>query len=180
MGEGRGPTGILRRSGRRRLTDALLAALAPVVACGVVLGGLAVWVGSGNAGRPARVEVVGAGRVLLPYGDTRDTAAFFRISNPGDVDDRLVGVTSASGAGGDVELSRHRSAGGGAAYRETVVSAVVPARETLTMSPHGLAVTLRAGEGWRAGDRVPFTLDFRRSGRIEVVAVVVRPGEGSL
>ncbi|GAA3876186.1 copper chaperone PCu(A)C [Streptomyces lacrimifluminis] len=168
----------LWRPTRRRLTDTLLAGLAPVAACGVALGGLTTWVGSGNAGSPARIEVT-AGRVFLPYGDTRDTAAFFRISNSGDGEDRLVGITS-SVLGGDITLSRHRTRDGTVAYRETVGSAVVPANDSLTMSPHGLDVTVRAEEGWRAGDLVPFTLHFQRGGRIEVLAIVVRPGEGSL
>jgi copper(I)-binding protein len=168
----------LWRPTRRRLTDTLLAALTPVAACTVALGALTTWFGSGNAGSPARIEVT-SGRVFLPYGDTRDTAAFFRISNSGGADDRLVDVTS-SALGGDSTLSRHRTTGGGVAYRNSVGSAVVPAYGSLTMSPHGLDVTVRARQGWRAGDLVPFTLHFQRSGRIKVVAVVIRPGEGSL
>ncbi|NGO12664.1 copper chaperone PCu(A)C [Streptomyces sp. HC44] len=171
-------TGHVWRPSRRRLTDSLLAALAPVAACSVALGGLTTWVGSGSAGIPARIEVT-AGRVFLPYGDSRDTAAFFRISNSGDAEDRLVEVTS-SALGGDIALSRHRTTGGGAAYGERVDSAAVPAHDVLTMTPHGLDVTVRAGAGWRAGDLVPFTLHFERSGRIKILAVVVRPGEGSL
>ncbi|MFJ8504689.1 copper chaperone PCu(A)C [Streptomyces avermitilis] len=168
----------LWRPSRRRLTDTVRAALAPVAACSVALGALTTWVGSGNAGSPARIEVT-SGRVFLPYGDTRDTAAFFSISNSGGAEDRLLDVTS-SAVGGDITLSRHRATGGGAAYRDPVGSAAIPAHDSLTMSPHGLDVTVRAGAGWRAGDLVPFTLSFQRSGPIEIVAVVVRPGEGAL
>jgi copper(I)-binding protein len=160
------------RPTRRRLTDTLLAALAPVAACSVALGGLTTWVGSGKAGSPARIEVT-PGRVFLPYGDTRETAAFFEISNSGSADDRLVKVTSSAGSA--IALSRHRATTGGAAYRADVGSASVPAGGGLTMSPHGLDVTLRAEAGWQAGDIVPFTLHFERSGRIETIAVVVRP-----
>ncbi|MGW0333682.1 copper chaperone PCu(A)C [Streptomyces sp. NPDC003011] len=168
----------LWRPTRRRLTDSLLAALAPVAVCGVALGGLTTWVGFGNAGSPARIEVT-SGRVFLPYGNVRETAAFFRISNSGGAEDRLVDVTS-SALDGAIALSRHRSSGGGAAYREPVDSAAVPARVGLTMSPHSLDVTVPARPGWHAGDLVPFTLHFQRGGPIKVVAVVVRPGEGSL
>ncbi|MHA5053711.1 copper chaperone PCu(A)C [Streptomyces sp. SD15] len=169
----------LWRPTRRRLTDTLLAALAPVAACGVALGGLTTWVGSGNAGNPPRIEVT-AGRVFLPYGDNRDTTAFFRISNSGDADDRLVGVSSSATGGGDIALSRHGTTGGGRAYREPVDSALVPAHAGLTMSPHGLDTTVRARAGWRAGDLVPFTLTFRHGGRIKVLAVVVRPSDDPL
>ncbi|WP_128430206.1 copper chaperone PCu(A)C [Streptomyces cyaneus] len=164
------------RPTRRRIADGLLAALAPITACGVALGGLTTWVGSGNAGSPARIAVTD-GRVFLPYGDVRDTAAFFRITNSGGTDDRLLKVTSSTGRG-DATLSRHRMTSGRMAYAETVDSARVPAGGILAMSPYGLDVTLRAQPGWQTGTYVPFTLHFEYGGRIEVQAVVVRPGQG--
>ncbi|MFI6007809.1 copper chaperone PCu(A)C [Streptomyces sp. NPDC051243] len=160
---------------RRRVTDGLLAALAPIAACGVALGGLTAWVNSGGAGSPARIAVTD-GRVFLPYGDVRDTAAFFRITNTGGADDRLLKVTS-SAVGGETALSRHRMTSGHMAYAQTVDSARVPAGDGLAMSPFGLDVTLRANAGWRPGDVVPFTLHFEHGGRVEASAVVVRPGE---
>ncbi|MPY61633.1 copper chaperone PCu(A)C [Streptomyces spongiae] len=161
------------RPTRRRLADALRAALAPVAACSVALGGLTTWALSGNA-VTARIAVTDA-HVYLPYGNTRDTAAFFRITNSGGAGDRLLKVTMA-GAGGGTELSRHRMTSGRAAYAETVDSAEVPAGASLAMSPSGLDVTLRAKPGWREFDFVPFTLHFQRSGRVEALAIVVRPG----
>ncbi|WP_328429377.1 copper chaperone PCu(A)C [Streptomyces sp. NBC_00443] len=163
------------RPTRRRITEGLLAALAPVAACGVALAGLTTWVGSGSAGSPARIAVTD-GRVFLPYGDVRDTAAFFRITNSGGADDRLLKVTS-SAVDGDLALSRHRMTGGRMAYAETVDSARVPAGGGLAMSPYGLDVTLRSDSGWQTGTYVPFTLHFEHGGRIEVQAVVIRPGE---
>lgn len=165
----------LWRPTRRRLTDTLLVALAPVTVCGLALGGLTTWVGAGKAGGPARIAVTN-GRVLLPYGETTETAAFFDIANTGDVDDRLVEVTS-SGAGGDIALSRHRMIGSGAASREEVASAAVRAGGELSMSPKDLDVTLRAGADWQEGDLVPFTLRFEDSEPVKVLAVVVRPGD---
>ncbi|MFE6288112.1 copper chaperone PCu(A)C [Streptomyces sp. NPDC057877] len=163
------------RPTRRRLTDSLLTALAPVAACGIALGGLTAWVGAGQAGSPARIAVSN-GRVFLPYGDTTDTAAFFDISHRGGAGDRLVKVTS-SATGGQLALSAHRMADGGAsAYKDDVDSVAVPAGRQLSMSPSGVDVTLRAGAGWQVGDLVPFTLHFERSGAVSVLAVVVRPG----
>ncbi|ANS62446.1 hypothetical protein SLINC_0222 [Streptomyces lincolnensis] len=164
----------LWRPTRRRVTGSLIAALAPVAACSVALGGLTTWVARGNAGSPARIAVTD-GRVLLPFGGARDTAAFFRIANSGGADDRLLRVTS-SATGGDATLSRHRMAGARAAYGQTVDSAAVPAGDGLAMSPFGTDVTVRAKETWREGDLVPFTLHFARSGRITALAVVVLPG----
>ncbi|WP_329546139.1 copper chaperone PCu(A)C [Streptomyces sp. NBC_01356] len=163
------------RPTRRRLTDTLLAALAPVAVCSLALGGLTTWVGAGKAGSPARI-VVSSGRVFLPYGDSTETAAFFDVSNPGGADDRLVEVTS-SATGGEIAISRHSTAGSGAARKEAVSSAPIPAGGELSMSPHGLDVVLRARTGWRAGDLVPFTLHFEHSGAIETIAVVVRPSD---
>ncbi|MFI1209768.1 copper chaperone PCu(A)C [Streptomyces sp. NPDC020802] len=168
----------LWRPTRRRVNDTLIAALAPVAACGVALGGLTTWVTQGNAGSPARIAVTD-GRVFLSFSSTRETSAFFRITNSGGADDRLLKVTS-SATGGDAALSRHRMAGTQAAYGQTVVSAAVPAGESLAMSPFGTDVTVRAREAWREGDLVPFTLHFARSGRIETLAVVVRPGTGGV
>lgn len=163
------------RPSRRRIRDGLLAALAPIAACSVALGGLTTWVNSGAAGSPPRIAVT-EGRVFLPYGDVRESAAFFRITNTGGADDRLLKVTS-SAVGGEGTLSRHRMTSGRMAYAETVHSARVPAGGSLAMTPFGLDVTLRAKPGWRAGDLVPFTLHFEHGGRVEVSAVVVRPGE---
>ncbi|WP_326654227.1 MULTISPECIES: copper chaperone PCu(A)C [unclassified Streptomyces] len=161
------------RPTRRRFTDILLAALAPVAACSVALGGLTTWVGAGNAGTPARIDV-DPGRVYLPDGDSRYTAAFFVIANSGNAEDRLTAVTS-SAVLGEITVPRHSSIGSGAAYRDGVNSATVPAGSEQSMSQYGLNLTLRPKSGWRAGDIVPFTLHFEHSGRIETVAVVVRP-----
>lgn len=159
---------------RHRLAKALRAALAPVAASSLALGGLTTWVTAGKAGSPARLSVT-SGRVFLPYGDSTQSAAFFDITNSGGADDRLVEVTSAA-TGGEIELSRHRMVGRTAASRQSVSSLTVRAGGRLSMSPGGPAVTMRSGAGWRAGDLVPFTLRFERSGAIRTLAVVVRPG----
>ncbi|MFH0517631.1 copper chaperone PCu(A)C [Streptomyces sp. M41] len=165
-----------QRPNRRRIADGLLAALAPVTACSIALGGLTTWVTYGAAGSPARIAVT-EGRVFLPYGEVRDTAAFFRITNSGGADDRLLKVTSPAAESGTA-LSRHRMISASAATARTVDSARVPAGGTLAMSPFGLDVTLRARPGWQEGTFVPFTLHFERAGRIDVQAIVVRPGGG--
>jgi hypothetical protein len=165
----------LWRPTRRRLTDTLLAALAPVAACGLALGGLSMWTAYGNAGSPARIAVTES-QVLLPYGDNRDTAAFFRITNSGGSADRLLKVTSTE-ADGAVTLSRHRMTGGRSASAQTVASVTVPAGDSLAMSPNSLDVTVPAKTGWQSGDLVTFTLHFEHSGAVKTLAVVVRAGQ---
>lgn len=73
-------------------------------------------------------------------------------------------------------LSRHESAGSGADFMRMVDSAEIPAGDTLVMSPSSLEVMVTVKARWQVGDTVPFTLHFRHGGRIESVAVVVRPG----
>nr|WP_242436033.1 copper chaperone PCu(A)C [Streptomyces sp. Root369] len=97
------------------------------------------------------------------------------MRNLGGADDRLVGVTP-SGAEGEAELSRHLMTGSSAASRQSVASVAVRAGEELSMSPKSLDVTLRSKAGWRAGDLVPFTLQFEHSASIRTIAVVIRPG----
>ncbi|MFG2545146.1 copper chaperone PCu(A)C [Streptomyces sp. NPDC048594] len=161
---------------RRRLTDAASAALAPFCAAVLALGALSVWTAYGHAGGPPRIEVTDA-RLYLPSSGIPETAAFFTIGNGGGAQDRLVEVTSPE-VTGDITLSRHRMTPGGAAYRQETEALPVPAGAGLDMSPHTSDVTVPAREGWRDGDLVPFTLRFEHSGRIEAVAVVVRPGAG--
>ncbi|MEU3830182.1 copper chaperone PCu(A)C [Streptomyces sp. NPDC029080] len=173
-------TGLLvrlsaRLAERPRLTDSLLAALVPVAASSLALAALTAWVGTGNAGSPPRVRVT-EGRVLLPIAGSAETAAFFRITNEGGSSDRLVGVTS-SGAPGGVHLSGHRMGSGATAYRIPLDSVGIGAGESLSMSPHGVDLTVAVPAGqWRAGDLVSFTLTFSRSGPVKLPAVVVRPG----
>ncbi|WSK58913.1 copper chaperone PCu(A)C [Streptomyces sp. NBC_01281] len=171
------PTAVLGDD-RRRLRDAALAVLVPVAACSVTLAFLTTWVRTGEAGGPAHVTVT-EGRLLMPSAGVPETAVFFRIGNDGGSADRLLSVTSPDVRGG-ATLTRHRMTGGGAAYRETIESVAIPEGTALAMSPDGVDLTVTAGTArWRPGDLVPFTLDFRRGGRIEVFAVVVRPGTAS-
>ncbi|WP_058047724.1 copper chaperone PCu(A)C [Streptomyces roseifaciens] len=153
------------------LTAAGRAALVPVLACAVTLGGLCAWTASGAAGRPPAVTVENA-RVLLPLGRD-DTAAFFRVRNDGDVDDELVGVDAPTAGGAMLSRTVGKK---GAGTMQMVRSATVPAGGTLEMSPHGLDVMVSAPPRLKLGDRLPFVLKFRGAGAVQVEAEVVRPG----
>ncbi|MGW4881878.1 copper chaperone PCu(A)C [Streptomyces sp. NPDC004262] len=168
--------GVSRLKGLRgrRLRDGALAALVPVAACSVALAGLTAWTGAGRAGTPAVIRVQ-EGKVLLPSAGVPETAAFFHIVNEGGSADTLVGVT-ARRAGGEVTLSQHRMKQGNAAYRSAIDTVSVEAGDTLAMSPSGVDLTVPVpSAGWESGDLVSFTLEFRRSGPVEALAVVVRP-----
>ncbi|MCP9207960.1 copper chaperone PCu(A)C [Streptomyces cucumeris] len=154
------------------LRTALAPALAPVVACALALLGLVTWTASGAAGSPAAVAVARA-RVLLPS-NPEATAAFFDLRNTGGAEDELLRVTTPLA---DSAMLSRRIVRRGAGSMRMVSSARVPARTTLRMSAEELDVMLRPAPGrLRAGDRVPFVLHFRESGRVRVEAVAVRPG----
>lgn len=147
--------------------------------CVVALGGLSAWTAAGYAGSPAKIAVQKS-RVLLPVIPGSSTNAYFRIVNTGGAPDRLRSVSSPSVAS-DIELTAHRMTSMSGAYRERTESIGIPAYGEVDMSPFGTAVTLPAGKTWREGDRISFTLDFERTGRITVDAVVrpVTLGTGS-
>ncbi|WP_329618660.1 copper chaperone PCu(A)C [Streptomyces sp. S465] len=86
------------------------------------------------------------------------------------------GRTTGCPVGRPTSWSRHAAARG-AASGQIADSLPVPAGGTLDMSPFTSDVTVPATARWRAGDRVPFTLRFEHSGRVEASAVVVRPGD---
>ncbi|MFI6685720.1 copper chaperone PCu(A)C [Streptomyces sp. NPDC050485] len=164
------------RLARRRFADGVAAALVPVAACAVALGGLTAWTGAGLARTQARIEV-SDGRVFLPSGQARETAVFFRISNTGGSADRLTNVTSpVTGAG---MLARElRTADGRAGSMAVLDSVTLPAGAALDMAPGGTDVMVQGDARWRAGDRVPFVLHFERGVSVAVEAVVIRPGTG--
>ncbi|MFI9722206.1 copper chaperone PCu(A)C [Streptomyces sp. NPDC052396] len=152
---------------------ALRAALVPLGACALTLGGLGAWTASGAAGHPAEVTASGA-RVLLPFG-TDDTAAFVRLRNNGDEDDRLLDVDAPSADGAMLSRTVTRNA---VSHMEMVQSAVIRAHGSLTMSPHDLDIMITRPPRLRLGDRLPLVLTFARSGVVRVTAEVVRPGNG--
>ncbi|WP_427924917.1 cation transporter [Streptomyces sp. cg40] len=158
---------------------AALAALVPLAACAVALAGPTAWTSTGKAGTPARIRVTD-GRLVLPSTGAAETSAYFRVANEGGSADCLIRVAS-PGAPGGIALSRHRMTEGDAAYDTTIDSVGIAAGDSLAMSLSGVGLTVSAASGqWRSGDLVPVTFEFRRSGRVTVPAVVVRPDSVSL
>lgn len=113
--------------------------------------------------------------IYQSFGSTPETAAFFTLTNDGGSADRLVRVTSPDTTEPPA-LSEHRMTSSNGAYRQRVDSVLVPARDGLTMNPHGNDVTVRPKSPLRPGEVVPFTLHFAHGKPLRVNAVVVRPG----
>ncbi len=144
-------------------------------ACAVTLGGLTAWAASGAAGRPANVHVTNA-RLILPFVTGDQTAALFRLTNPGASGDELTAVTSPETGPARLGRSVVRS---GAGTMSMLPSVEVPAHGTLSMSPQGLDVMVDDPRPLHVGQRVPFVLYFRDSGPVRVTAVVVRPQDAT-
>ncbi|MEU2420715.1 hypothetical protein ABZ619_06660 [Streptomyces sp. NPDC007851] len=103
------------------------------------------------------------------------------MANRGGSDDSLIRVTSRDVPGG-ITLVRHRMNDRNGAYRAAVGSVGTPAGDSLAMSPRRVDLTVSAPAGkrsWSSGALVPFTLEFRHSRRVKVLAVVARPGSFS-
>uniref|UniRef100_A0AAU3GQH7 Copper chaperone PCu(A)C n=1 Tax=Streptomyces sp. NBC_01401 TaxID=2903854 RepID=A0AAU3GQH7_9ACTN len=156
-----------------RLRTSLTAVGVPVLACGTALAGLGAWTANGHAGSPPHVAVTEA-YVYRPTGPTPETAAFFTLTNDGGSADRLVHIASADTVAAP-RLSEHRMTPSGGAYRQPVDSVTVPAEDGLTMTPHGVDVTVRPKGTWRPGEKVSFTLRFAHGRPLTIRAVVVRP-----
>ncbi|WP_030264115.1 copper chaperone PCu(A)C [Streptomyces sp. NRRL B-24484] len=147
------------------------AALPPVAAATAVLVLLFGWTFLGRAGRPAPV-VAGEGRILVPASGAA-TAAFFVLRNPGDLPDELTGASW--GPAGRVVLKRHVHRGATGSW-EPVAGLAVPARSEVRMSVEGVDLLVVRPPALRAGERVEFTLHFRRGPDVRVRAVAVSPG----
>ncbi|MFI8520114.1 copper chaperone PCu(A)C [Streptomyces sp. NPDC085481] len=165
------------RYDRTGLADAVRTGAVALLVGVAGVSGLSAWALAGHAGSPARIEVR-EGRLLLPAVPGSPTNAYFAVVNTGGAPDRLVAATvlTATTATSAAEITQHRMNEVNGAYREDGGALTVPARTAVAMSPFGPALTVRASPLWRPGDRVTFVLDFERTGRVTVDAVVTPLG----
>ncbi|MCS0637595.1 copper chaperone PCu(A)C [Streptomyces sp. LP05-1] len=153
----------------RPAVRALRPALVPLGACLVTLLLLTAYTATGAAGTgPARIAVT-RGRVFVPPNSER-TSAYFDIGNTGAGADTLELVSSP--ALGSVMVSR-RLVANGAGRMVSAGPLTIPAGGAVRMSPYDVNVMITYPPALEPGDKVPFDLWFRASGRIRVDAVVV-------
>ena len=150
--------------------SALRSALAPVVAGALTLGGLSAWAATGHAGRPARIGIEDAW-VMAPAAP--QTAAYFTLTDTGDVADELLAVRTPISE--TAMLSRQVDQAG-AGRMEMTENLMIPAHGRVRMTPFTLNVMLQPRVPLPIGHRVPFTLVFRHSGTVHTTAVVRPPG----
>ncbi|MGW3042118.1 copper chaperone PCu(A)C [Kitasatospora sp. NPDC001159] len=145
----------------------------PVGATALALTLLTGWTAVGGAGAPRPVEA-DAGWVLLPTaGAASATAAFFTVRNLGDVPDELTGASWEFGV--PITLKRHLHQGAAGRW-EPVAALPVPTRGELAMSPEDADLMIAAPPPLKPGQWVGFTLTFRRSPPLRLVARVLPPG----
>ncbi len=114
-----------------------------------------------------------ASRPSLP---NRPMAAYMAISNDGAVNDELVGAYSPDFKA--IELHRMMDHDG-VMKMEQLDVIPIPADETTTLEPGGLHMMLFGAEtAFKEGDSFPVTLEFVKSGPIEVVVNVEKRSHG--
>ncbi|MEZ3181818.1 copper chaperone PCu(A)C [Streptomyces pimonensis] len=156
-----------------RLTGgALRAVLVPLGTCVAVLLLLTAYTATGAAGEPPARISVSNGRIFMPSNST-STAAFFDISNTGAGEDTLESVSSPDLG---VTMLGRRVTKDGAGHMESLEALTIPARSRVNMTPYTVDVMILNPPSLRPGDKVPFDLWFRSSGRVRVDAVAVPPG----
>lgn len=128
--------------------------------------GVLVLVGCGPG--TSKISVADA---LVPVPGTADTAAIYlTITNDGDLDDRLVKVSTPR-----AELTTlHQSSvdADGRATMSGVGSVKIPAGESVDLSPGGLHLMMMQPDALADGDTVDLTLTFEHAGTVKVTAEV--------
>ncbi|GAA2628643.1 copper chaperone PCu(A)C [Actinomadura fulvescens] len=143
---------------------------ATLAAGGAALVLLTAWTATGQAGRPARLQITDA-RVMAPT--AAQTGAYFTVRNHGDQPDELLDVRTPLSASAMISRHVYRDGAGRMAMQGRLA---VPSHTTVRMTPSTVNIMIRPLEPLRAGRSVPFTLVFRHAGEVRVSAVVTPPG----
>ncbi|MBR8642804.1 copper chaperone PCu(A)C [Streptomyces tuirus] len=155
-----------------RLTGgAVRAALVPLGTCVAALLLLTAYTATGAAGDPPPRISVSNGRIFMPS-NPQSTAAFFDISNTGAAEDVLESVSSPELG---ITMFNRRVTKDGAGRMESLNTIRIPAGGVVRMSPYSVDVMIYDPPKLKPGDKVPFDLWFRYSGRVRVDAVATPP-----
>ncbi|MBZ3905527.1 copper chaperone PCu(A)C [Streptomyces griseiscabiei] len=151
------------------LRHVLRAAAAPSAASLCALALLVAYTATGAAGdAPPRITVGYARIVPAPEG-ADSTAAYFEIRNTGASRDTLLYADSTELG---VSVLRRTVRRTGTGRTEPAWAVDVPPGGTVRMAPGGLGVVILDPPVLTSGQTVPYTLWFRRSGRVVVRATV--------
>jgi len=163
-----------RRNWTTPVKDVLRSASAPLGAsCGALLL-LTAYTATGAAGdAPPRIVVDSARVVAVPAGSD-STAAYFEFRNAGSSQDTLLYADSTELG---ISVLRRTVRRTGPRRTDPVWAVDVPAGGSVRMAPGGLGVVILDPPELRAGQTLPYTLWFRKTGRV-VVRATVTDGTG--
>ena len=104
-----------------------------------------------------------------------NSAVYFKINNPTDQGDGLIGADSDIAGATEIHLSKMDESGTMKMERQELVG--IPAKSSTELSPGGLHIMLvNLVKDLSTGDTFPLTLEFQRVGEI-IIEVEVRQPE---
>ncbi|MYS96280.1 copper chaperone PCu(A)C [Streptomyces sp. SID5469] len=160
---------VMRPTRNTWFVNALRTVAPPLGASCGALALMVAYTATGAAGDPPpRITVVDAHIVAVSAG-SGSTAAYFEIRNTGPSKDTLLYADSPDLG---VSLLRRTVRRTGTGRTEPVWAVDVPAGGTVRMAPGGLGVVILDPPVLKAGQKVPYLLWFRQSGKVAVRATV--------
>lgn len=128
-----------------------------------------------NAPNEPRLEVVDAWAhtAVLTDANASTSAAYMTIRNTGKVEDRLIAASSDFAQFVELHTTEERN---GVMMMAPVKAVVIPARGQAELKPGGLHVMfIKIKHGLNAGDKITLTLEFEKSGKMELEITAREP-----
>lgn len=128
-----------------------------------------------NAPNEPRLEVIDAWAhtAVLADAGASTSAAYMTIRNTGKVDDRLISASSDFAEFVELHTTEERN---GVMMMAPVKAVNVPARGQAELKPGGLHVMfIKIKHGLNVGDKIKLTLEFEKSGKMELEIVAREP-----
>jgi periplasmic copper chaperone A len=152
------------RLSRLRLFEICVAVVLTLAA--LLFVAMTVW-----AAEPGKIAV-SEGWARPTIGEGRATAAYFSVTNTGEMDDTLVAARTANAK--SVELHQTVMTSDGVMQMRPVKGGLpIPVGATLKLSPGGAHVMIMGlDQALAAGDELAMTLEFAKAGPVEIVLPV--------
>ena len=128
-----------------------------------------------NAPNMPRLEVVEAWAhtAVLADAGASTSAAYMTIRNTGKVEDRLIAASSDFAQFVELHTTEERN---GVMMMAPVKAVVIPARGQAELKPGGLHVMfIKIKHGLNAGDKITLTLEFEKSGKMQLEITAREP-----
>ncbi|MFI5674312.1 copper chaperone PCu(A)C [Streptomyces cellulosae] len=161
---------VPRRTRNAPLTNVLWAVAPPLGASLGALALLVAYTATGAAGDPPPAIRVVDARIVAATSGSGSASAYFEIRNTGPSKDTLLYADSPALG---ISMLRRTVPRKGTERTDRVRAVDVPAGGTVRMTPGALEVAILDPPVLKAGQKVPYLLWFRRSGKVVVRATVV-------